>query len=211
MIRVAISGFRGRMGALIAETVAAQDDMELVGGFDPLMTDESAAPQPQTIRAFSSLDTLLRETKPEVLVDFTTPSAVEGNLRLALAAGVDCVVGTTGLSPERLKELATLAAKGTTLFHAPNFTLGAVLLMTFCEKAAPYLPDVEIIEFHHNGKKDAPSGTATTTALRIAAARDAAGLKSAAPGKETELPGREGARGTSVEGVPVHALRSDGF
>jgi 4-hydroxy-tetrahydrodipicolinate reductase len=108
------------------------------------------------------------------------------------------------------------------LFYAPNFTLGAVLMMTFAEKAARYFPDAEVIEFHHNGKKDAPSGTAITTALAIARARGEAaatglagyagtGAAGGAPGKETELPGREGARGADVEGVPVHSVRSNGF
>jgi 4-hydroxy-tetrahydrodipicolinate reductase len=224
------------MGALVVKAVAGQDDMEVVGGFDPLSTtgavelaDGSSAP------AFTDLALALRTTTPDVLVDFTSPNAVEGNLRVALAAGVDCVVGTTGLTKERLEELVTLAPGSTTLFYAPNFTLGAVLMMAFAEKAARYFPDAEVIEFHHNGKKDAPSGTAITTALAIARARGEAGgagltkmacaegsggslglaasgaSASRAPGKETELPGCEGARGADVEGVPVHSVRSNGF
>ncbi|MDR1014516.1 MAG: 4-hydroxy-tetrahydrodipicolinate reductase [Coriobacteriales bacterium] len=212
MIRVVLSGFNGRMGTLIAKTVAAADDMELVGGADPLAaTDAVEVDGVAVAPAFTDLAHALEETRPDVLVDFTTPSAVEGNLRCALALGIDCVVGTTGLAPERLEELAASAPAQTTLFHAPNFTLGAVLMMLFAEKAARYLPDAEVIEFHHNGKKDAPSGTAVATALRIAAARDEAQVQSGAPGKETESPGREGARGANVAGVPVHSVRSDGF
>jgi 4-hydroxy-tetrahydrodipicolinate reductase len=212
VIRIVLSGFNGRMGSLIARAIAAQDDMELVGGADPCaVTDSVEVDGIAVAPAFTDLARALEATRPDVLVDFTTPSAVEGNLRSALALGIDCVVGTTGLAPEALEGLAASAPGQTTLFYAPNFTLGAVLMMLFAEKAARYLPDAEVIEFHHNGKKDAPSGTAVTTALRIAAAREGAQLQSAAPGRETESPGREGARGADVAGVPVHSVRSDGF
>jgi 4-hydroxy-tetrahydrodipicolinate reductase len=200
------------MGSQVVRAVSAQDDMTVVGGFDLLLTTGSVELDGEAIApAFSDLATALETTKPDVLVDFTAPSAVEGNLRVALAAGVDCVVGTTGLTPQKLEELAALAPTQTTLFHAPNFTLGAVLMMAFSRKAARYFPDAEVIEFHHNGKKDAPSGTAITTALDIARIRAEAGIVGAAPGRETELPGREGARGADVNGVPVHAVRSNGF
>jgi 4-hydroxy-tetrahydrodipicolinate reductase len=186
--------------------------MIVAGGFDPLAPGGNVELDGVAIApAFADLASALAEAAPDVLVDFTSPSSVEGNLRVALAAGVDCVVGTTGLTPQKLSELAALAPERTALFHAPNFTLGAVLMMAFAQKAARYFPDVDIIEFHHNGKKDAPSGTSITTALAIAQARNEAGLASSAPGKETELPSREGARGANVEGVPVHAVRGSGF
>ena len=145
----------------------------------------------------------------EVLVDFTQPSGVEGNLHVALAAGIDCVVGTTGLANDKLEELAALAPEGTCLFYAPNFTTGAVLMMQFAKSAAPFFPEAEVLEFHHCNKKDAPSGTAVRTAQIISEARD--GRQSAAPGKETEIAGCEGARGALVEGVPVHSVRSMGY
>jgi 4-hydroxy-tetrahydrodipicolinate reductase len=200
------------MGSLVSKTVASAEDMELVGGFDPLLPEGSVEVDGKAVApAFSDLASALSTTRPDVLVDFTAPSSVEGNLRCALAAGIDCVVGTTGLGTEKLEELIALAPEQTTLFHAPNFTLGAVLMMAFSQKAARFFPDAEVIEFHHNGKKDAPSGTAITTASMIAAARDGVGPVSTAPGKETELAGLEGARGADVGGVRVHSVRSDGF
>lgn len=121
-------------------------------------------------------------------------------MRCALGMGVNCVLGTTGLSEERLQEIYDESATGdAALFHAPNFTTGAVLMMLFAQQAARYFPDIEVIEFHHDGKKDAPSGTAIRTARLIAEARNGA---SDAPGKETELDGFEGARGALVDGVP---------
>jgi 4-hydroxy-tetrahydrodipicolinate reductase len=200
------------MGSQVVRAVSGQDDMTLVGGFDPLLPEGSVELDGKALApAFGNLASALATAKPDVLVDFTSPTSVEGNLQVALAAGVDCVVGTTGLTPKKLKELAAFAPGQTTLFHAPNFTLGAVLMMAFSEKAARYFPDVEVIEFHHNGKKDAPSGTSVMTALGIAKAREEAGITATAPGKETELPGRKGARGTAVVGVPVHSIRGDGF
>jgi 4-hydroxy-tetrahydrodipicolinate reductase len=200
------------MGTQVVAAVFGADDMTVVGGFDPLFPSGSVELEGAAIApAFDNLSSALATTTPDVLVDFTAPDSVEGNVRVALAAGIDCVVGTTGLTLEALKKLAASAPEQTTLFHAPNFTLGAVLMMAFSQKAARYFPDAEVIEFHHNGKRDAPSGTAITTALGIAQARKKADIVNSAPGKETELPGREGARGAMVEGVPVHAVRSNGF
>ena len=144
-----------------------------------------------------------------MLVDFTQPNVVAGNLSVALPRGVDCVVGTTGLSNETLEGLAASAAPGTCLFYAPNFTTGAVLMMEFAKAAAPYFPEAEVIEYHHCNKKDAPSGTAVRTAEIIAQAR--AQRVSEAPGRETEIAGAEGARGALIDGVPVHSVRSMGF
>jgi 4-hydroxy-tetrahydrodipicolinate reductase len=212
MIKVVVSGFRGRMGTQVVKAVSAQNDMVVIGGVDSLPGSGFVELDGETIApAFTDLSSAFASGKPDVLVDFTTPSSVEENLRVALGAGIDCVVGTTGLSTETLAELAHKAPEGTALFHAPNFTLGAVLMMAFSAKAARYFPDAEIIEFHHNGKKDAPSGTAIKTAQDIARIRREAEIRSDAPGKTTELPGREGARGADVEGVPVHAVRSNGF
>lgn len=212
MLKIVVSGFRGRMGTQVIQAVTAATDMQVVGGFDPLALTGSIELDGKAIApAFSDLASALEQTKPDVIVDFTSPTSVEGNLRIALPLGVDCVVGTTGLSAEKLAELALLAPEGTTLFHAPNFTIGAVLMMTLSAKAARYFPDVEVIEFHHNGKKDAPSGTAITTARSIAEVRREAGVLTTAPGRETELPGHEGARGGDVDGVFVHSVRSNGF
>jgi 4-hydroxy-tetrahydrodipicolinate reductase len=215
MITVLVNGFRGRMGVEVVRAVVGASDLRLVGGFDPAAPEGFVELDGITIApAFSDLACALEQAKPDVMVDFTMPAVVEGNVRTALAAGVDCVVGTTGLSPQTLQDLATQAPAGTTLFHAPNFTLGAVLMMAFAQKAARYLPDVEVIEFHHNGKKDAPSGTALTTARAMARVRAETGIAAAAspaPGAETELAGCAGARGANVEGIPVHSVRSNGF
>ncbi|MGN0302053.1 MAG: 4-hydroxy-tetrahydrodipicolinate reductase, partial [Anaerotardibacter sp.] len=144
----------------------------------------------------------------DVLVDFTAPAIVADTLAVALPAGVNCVVGTTGLTNETLEALAKTATNDACLFYAPNFTTGAVLMMEFAKVCASYFPEAEVIELHHCNKKDAPSGTAVRTAQVIAANRD---FESTAPGRETENEGMEGARGALVDGVPVHSVRSMGY
>ncbi len=201
MIKVAVAGCAGRMGTAVVDAVNAAEDMELACGIDP---HGDHLPY----KVFTSIADALANERFDVLVDFTAPSVVAGNLEVALPAGVDCVVGTTGLSNEKLDQLASLAPEGTCLFYAPNFTTGAVLMMQFAKAAAPYFPEAEVIEFHHCNKKDAPSGTAVRTAQMIAEARD---FESQAPGKETEIEGCEGARGALVDGVPVHSVRSMGY
>lgn len=203
MIQVAVSGCAGRMGSTVVEAVTAADDMEVVCGIDPHAPSASAFP------VYASVEEAVRAGGFDVLVDFTQPAVVASNLRAALPAGIDCVVGTTGLGNDVLEELAALAPEGTCLFYAPNFTTGAVLMMQFAKAAAPFFPEAEVLEFHHCNKKDAPSGTAVRTAEIISEARG--GRVSAAPGKETEIAGAEGARGALVSGVPVHSIRSMGY
>lgn len=203
MIKVAVSGCAGRMGSAVVDAVTAADDMEVACGIDPFGDASTAYP------VYKSVEEAVHAGGFDVIVDFTQPSVIEGNLRAALPAGIDCVVGTTGLSNEKLEELAALAPKGTCLFYAPNFTTGAVLMMEFARAAAPYFPEAEVIEMHHCNKKDAPSGTAVRTAQIISEARG--GRASEAPGKETEIDGAEGARGALISGVPVHSVRSMGF
>ncbi len=203
MIKVAVAGCAGRMGSAVVDAVNAACDMEIVCGIDPQGLSDVVFP------VFSSVAEAVSNVEMDVLVDFTQPNVVEQNLRAALPAGVDCVVGTTGLSNEKLSELASLAGDDTCLFYAPNFTTGAVLMMEFARAAAPYFPEAEVIEFHHCNKKDAPSGTAVRTAQIIAQARG--DKPSLAPGKETEILGCEGARGALVEQVPVHSVRSSGY
>ncbi len=201
MINVAVAGYRGRMGSAVVDAVTAAEDMVVACGIDPCF---SSADYP----TFASIDEALEGASFDVLVDFTQPDVVVSTLERALPAGVDCVVGTTGMSDETLRRLAESAKPGTCLFYAPNFTTGAVLMMEFAKACAPYFPEAEVIEFHHCNKKDAPSGTAVRTAQIIARGRD---FSSAAPGKETEIEGCEGARGALVEGVPVHSVRSMGY
>ena len=208
MIKVLVSGAFGRMGKEICAAVDAAEDMELVGGAD-ITAQQGAVAGAAGKPVLPTLQDALQQLAPEVVIDFTAPASAEANVRAVLGAGVHCVLGTTGLSEEKLAEIYEQAATGGAhLFHAPNFTTGAVLMMLFSQQAAKYFPDAEVIELHHDGKKDAPSGTAVRTARMIAAAKREA---SSAPGKETELAGCEGARGASVQGVPVHSVRTAGY
>lgn len=201
MISVAVAGCCGRMGSAVVDAVSAAGDMTLVCGIDP-------HPKDVKYPVYRSIEEAFDAARFDVLVDFTQPDVVAKTLRVALPAGVDCVVGTTGLNNETLQQLADSAKPGTCLFYAPNFTTGAVLMMEFAKAAAPYFPEAEVLEFHHCNKKDAPSGTAVRTAEIIANNRD---FTSQAPGKETEIAGAEGARGALIDGVPVHSIRSMGF
>ncbi|MDR3687509.1 MAG: 4-hydroxy-tetrahydrodipicolinate reductase [Coriobacteriia bacterium] len=209
MIRVLVSGAAGKVGSEVVRAVADAYDMEVVAAVDPGISGclvPTASGEHVECRA--DLAMAIEGTRPDVMVDFTHPTVVEGNLRVALAAGVDCVVGTTGLSEQKLAELAALAPAGTTLFFAPNFAIGAVLMMQFAQQAARFMPYVEVTELHHDKKADSPSGTAIRTARMIAAAR---GEAPSVPGRETELPGMEGARGAVVDGVHVHSVRLPGL
>jgi 4-hydroxy-tetrahydrodipicolinate reductase len=210
MIRVLVSGAAGKMGSEVVRAVSAADGMEVVACVDPGAADRTivTGDGDPVLVCRGGLAETIAEFDPDVMVDFTHPTVVEGNLRVALPLGVDCVVGTTGLSEEKLAELATLAPEGTTLFFAPNFAIGAVLMMQFAEQAARFMPYVEVTEFHHDKKADAPSGTAIRTARLISAAR---GEAPSVPGRETELPGMEGARGALVAGVSVHSVRLPGL
>lgn len=201
MISVAVAGYSGRMGATVVDAVKSSDDMKIVCGIDPYPTDVD-------FPTYTTIDDALSASSFDVLVDFTQPSVVEETLKKALPAGVNCVVGTTGLTNDKLEELAKLAKDSACLFYAPNFTTGAVLMMEFAKAAAPYFPEGEVIEFHHCNKKDAPSGTAVRTAEIISKSRD---FVSSAPGKETEINGADGARGALIDGVPVHSVRSMGY
>lgn len=202
MIKVCVSGCGGRMGTAVVHAVSAADDMEVACGVDPHGADYD-------FPVFTSAEEAVAQGGFDVYVDFTQPNVVEANIRQVLPQGIDCVIGTTGLTQEVLQNLASLAPESTCLFYAPNFTTGAVLMMQFAKAAAPYFPEAEVIELHHCNKKDAPSGTAVRTAEIISDARG--GRISAAPGRETEVEGAQGARGALVSGVPVHSVRSMGF
>jgi 4-hydroxy-tetrahydrodipicolinate reductase len=192
-IRVAVFGARGRMGATVCDAVNEAEDLELVAALD--LGDDT-----------SSITT----KSCDVVVDFTQPDAVMGNLRSCIGAGVHCVVGTTGFTDDRLAEVQSLLAEaaGVGVLIAPNFSVAAVLMMRFAEQAAPFFPSVEVIELHHDRKVDAPSGTATSTARRIAAVRARTG---ADPVPDATTEERAGARGADVDGVHVHAVRLRGL
>lgn len=146
----------------------------------------------------------------DVAVDFTTPDAVMGNLQHCIAAGIHTVVGTTGLNADRLGTVQQLLAEqpGVGCVVAPNFGIGAVLMMRFAQLAAPWFESVEIVELHHPDKADAPSGTAGRTAELIAQARAEAGVGQSPDATASSLPG---ARGADVDGVAVHSVRLRGL
>jgi 4-hydroxy-tetrahydrodipicolinate reductase len=209
MISVLVTGAAGKVGSEVVRAVGAEPDMEVVAVVDPAhagtrLPDACGC----SLEIGGDLAAAISATSPDVIVDFTHPSVVQSNLATALAAGVDCVVGTTGLSETALSALAKGMPAGTCLFVAPNFAVGAVLMMSFAEQAARFMPHVEIVELHHDRKADAPSGTALRTARLIAARRSEA---PAAPGHETEVEGGECARGACVEGVSVHSVRLPGL
>ncbi|GAV31313.1 4-hydroxy-tetrahydrodipicolinate reductase [Coriobacteriaceae bacterium EMTCatB1] len=202
MIRVVVTGAAGKMGREVVRAVTAEPDMTVVAAVDPLHAGEVV----EGIRVTGDLRDAIQASSPDVLVDFTRPDAVAANVRTAALAGVDCVVGTTGVPLETFGSIAAEAPEGVCVFVAPNFAIGAVLMMRFAREAAQYLPHVEIIELHHDRKADAPSGTAIRTAEAIAQAR---AQVPAAPGRETEV--AEGARGAVVAGVSVHSVRLPGL
>jgi 4-hydroxy-tetrahydrodipicolinate reductase len=181
------------MGLEVCKAVDAADDMELVAMVD------------QGDWLFNASD-----AGAQVLVDFTTPDVVMDNLHWAVEQGISVVVGTSGFTEQRLERVRHwLAHKpGVGVLIAPNFGIGAVLMMQFAARAARYFESVEIIEQHHPRKLDAPSGTATHTARLVAAARAEAGLGPMPDATKEEAPG---ARGTEIDGVRVHAVRAAGL
>jgi 4-hydroxy-tetrahydrodipicolinate reductase len=169
-IRVAVAGAAGRMGATVCDAVTAAQDMELVARADPTLG--------------LSLTQALAEASPDVLVDFTVPGTALVNARQAVAAGTHVVIGTTGFDPAELGDLRGAAAN---VFIAPNFAIGAVLMMQFAAEAARHMAAAEIIELHHDGKVDRPSGTAARTAALMVAARGPA--RGEVPIHSVRLPG----------------------
>ncbi|MEU4573042.1 4-hydroxy-tetrahydrodipicolinate reductase [Nonomuraea sp. ATR24] len=191
MIRVGVLGARGRVGVEVCRAVEAAADMELVAALDK---DDP----------IEGLD------GAEVVVDFTHPDVVMGNLEWAIAHGVHPVVGTTGFDAGRLDTVRgwLAASPGTNCLIAPNFGIAAVLMMHFAAQAARHFESVEIVELHHPGKADAPSGTARRTAELVAESRAKAGSPAMPDATTTEL---DGARGADVDGVRVHAVRLAGL
>ena len=210
-LRVLVSGAGGKMGREVARAVHGAEDMELAGGVDPRFAGndlgELAGVGPLGVKVYASLQEAFGATDAGVVVDFTTPGAVYANVMAALEAGKRVVFGTTGLSDSELSAIDRRARElGLGVVHAPNFAIGAVLMMKFASEAARFFESVEIIELHHDQKKDAPSGTAVKTAELIAQARRGKRREGA---EEVEL--FPGARGALVHGVRVHSLRLQGL
>ena len=193
MTRVAVIGALGLVGRSIVAAVEAAPDLELVA----------------TVDKDDSLDSLV-EARAEVAVDFTHPDVVLGDVEFLVRHGIHAVVGTTGWTEERYDLVrGWLADSPTTgVLIAPNFAIGAVLMMRFAAQAAPFFESVEIVELHHPNKVDAPSGTAAATARAIAAARRSAGSE---PMPDATTQSLEGARGSEVDGIPVHSIRLRGL
>lgn len=210
MTTVIVNGACGRMGQAVLKAVQEADGLELVGAVDikgGADTGSLVGLPANGILVETDLEALLARKKPEVMVDFTRPDVVFGNVMTALAHKTSPVVGTTGLSDEQKAEIAKAAEENDTpAFIAPNFAIGAVLLMVMSRQAAKYMPDVEIIELHHDKKLDAPSGTAIQTAAMIAEVR-----KAHKQGNPDEFEKLEGARGADYEGMRIHSVRLPGY
>jgi 4-hydroxy-tetrahydrodipicolinate reductase len=194
---VGVLGASGRMGREVCRAVDAADDLTLVAAVDPHhegaeLGNLVVAGSPE---AFEDVD---------VAVDFTTPRSVIENAQWCLGRGMHMVIGTTGIDADGLEEIRRLTGSANAIV-APNFAIGAALMMRFAEQAARYFDAAEVIELHHDRKVDAPSGTAITTAQRIGAARAGAWE---APGGDGSHPG---ARGDDVDGIRVHSVRLPGL
>jgi 4-hydroxy-tetrahydrodipicolinate reductase len=191
MISVGVLGARGRMGAEAGRAVSAAGDMTLAAAVD---VGDSMQPLEGC----------------DVVVDFTTPSSVMNNLQWCIDNGLNCVVGTSGFDEARLGQVRDWLAGGerSRVLIAPNFSVGAVLMMAFAAQAARFFESAEVVELHHAGKADAPSGTALRTASLISEARASAGLPAPPDATVTEIPG---ARGAVVGEVHVHAVRLAGL
>jgi 4-hydroxy-tetrahydrodipicolinate reductase len=191
MIKVGILGAKGRMGAQACRTVEAAADLQLSAQVDV------GDPREALVGA-------------DVVVDFTHPGAVMENLRWCISRGLTVVAGTSGFDGDRLAQVQQWLGESPTgrVLVVPNFSVGAVLMMRFAQQAAPFFESAEVIELHHAGKADAPSGTATRTAAMIEDARSAAGL---GPSPDATVSGADGARGAVLGGVHVHSVRLSGL
>ena len=192
MIKVGVLGARGRMGSEVVKAVNEASDLELVAALD----------------LGDSLDALV-SNGAQVVVDFTTPDSVMANLEFLISKNINAVIGTTGFDDARITKIkGLLASSKSGVLIAPNFAIGAVLMMEFATKAAKYFESAEIIELHHPNKVDAPSGTAARTADLMSKARKEAGL---APMPDATTSSLDGARGATVGDIPVHSVRVRGL
>jgi len=190
-INVLVNGAFGRMGQLVVKAIAAHPHLELVG---------------QTGREYDLLESI-KDSKAEVVVDFTHPNAILNNINTIIDAGAHPVIGTTGLTIEQVK---TLQEKCKQLklggIIVPNFSMGAVLMMKAAKDIVKYMPNVEIIEMHHDKKADSPSGTALRSAELMANA-----VENINPLAKSSIETIPGARGANHRGIPIHAIRLQGF
>ena len=197
MIKVAVCGALGKMGKEVCSTVELNSDMELVAKIDIAGDD-----------TYKSIEEASKDKDIDVLVDFTQPKSIFENAKFCLNSGIKIVIGTTGLKDEEIEYLKNLSKeKNTGCLIAPNFSTGAVLMMMFARQAAKYFDNAEIIELHHNQKKDAPSGTAIKTALMMSE-----GGESFTRGNCPETETIKGARGgISYHDIHIHSVRMPGY
>jgi len=201
MIKVLVNGALGRMGRTVVAAVKADSELELIGAVDII------AGEVDGMKVEIDLDAALKKFAPDVMVDFTRPNVVFQNVMTALENKVSPVVGTTGLSDAAKEKIREAAEKfQTPAFIAPNFALGAVLMMLTAQKIAKYMPEVEIIELHHDKKLDAPSGTAELTAKMISEVRPPH-----KQGHPEEVERLEHVRGAEVDGIRIHSVRLPGY
>lgn len=202
MIKVLVSGALGKMGQEVIRAVNSQDDMKLVGGIDP-----KGSGQKDGINIYGDISEAILHTQPDVVVDFTEPKEVLKNIQICLKHHVRVIVGTTGISEQDLILLQEqCVGKQWAGLIAPNFAIGAVLMMRFSQQAAKFFPNAEIIEYHHEQKKDSPSGTAIKTAEMIKQVQQGASLV-----KDDTIQIIPGARGALYEDINIHSLRLPGY
>ncbi|WP_456278565.1 4-hydroxy-tetrahydrodipicolinate reductase [Bacillus sp. AK128] len=210
-IKIVIAGPRGRMGKEALQLIHSTEHFSLVGAVDrvnggKLISDIDGLP-PLNAPIFEDIETCLQQVRPDVLLDLTTPEIGRKHTKIALEYGVRPVVGTTGFSSQDLAELQELAQqKELGAIIAPNFAIGAVLMMKFSQMAAKYFQDIEIIELHHDQKLDAPSGTGIKTAEMMAEVRE-----KKQQGHPDEKEHIKGARGADFEGIRLHSVRLPGL
>ncbi|PWK15549.1 4-hydroxy-tetrahydrodipicolinate reductase [Tumebacillus permanentifrigoris] len=210
-IRVVVVGAKGRMGRETVKAVLNDPELELVGCIDRTLQDVAVSAllghEANGVKFSTDLSKTLLETNADVMVDFTTPATMKGNIDKAIELGVRPVVGTTGMTPEEIANWNQLCKdRGIGGLIAPNFAIGAILMMRFAQQAARYLPHVEIIEMHHDQKLDAPSGTAIKTLELIALEREA--MQQGHPDEQETI---AGSRGGDYEGMRVHSVRLPGY
>ncbi|MBM7651424.1 4-hydroxy-tetrahydrodipicolinate reductase [Neobacillus cucumis] len=211
-IKIIIAGPRGRMGREAVTLAANTEHFDLVAVIDHkndgmMLSDVEGFQSIPNVPVYSNIDKCLQEIKADVLVDLTTPEVGMYHTKTALNYNVRPVVGTTGFSKQDLEELERLCQeKELGCIIAPNFAIGAVLMMKFSQLAAKYFADVEIIELHHDQKLDAPSGTAVKTAEMISTAREV--KKQGHPNEKETI---TGARGADFDGMRIHSVRLPGL
>ncbi len=211
MIRVIVCGAYGKMGREVLNAIHKDSQLSIVGAVD-IKSDfadvgDLIGAGKTGIIVGNDLQTVITETKPQVMVDFTCPAAVMDNIRLAINNGVCPVIGTTGLTAADINEVRSLCeVKKVNCLISPNFSIGAILMMKLSQEAAKYFPQVEIIELHHDKKLDAPSGTSLRTAELIAANRPP--LRQGHPDEVEKL---SGARGADYSGIRLHSVRLPGY